>query len=108
VANIGSKISITTETTSRLDSIRTALAAIVVDETVVQGYIVPEDDAVSFIDDLEVRARAHGSSLTVVSVSSDKESSPPMLMLSLTLKGTFDTVMRTIGDIENAPHAVTI
>lgn len=108
VANLESEITATIETTSRVAAARTALAKIVDDEAVVQSYFVPETSVVAFITELEASGRSQDAVVNVVSVSKAGSLAQPVLALALTIKGTFDAVMRTVGAIEYAPFALTI
>ena len=107
VASIEDEINAKTDTTQRIKSVRTALAGISGDEAAVQNYFVSQNNIVAFINDLEVRARAQGASITVLSVTS-AAGAHPTLQMKLSIKGTFDSVMRTVGTIEYAPYAIRI
>ncbi len=108
VANLQNQIDMKTEASKRITAARTALAEIAGDESVVQSYFVPETGVVSFIDDLEARARAQTATMKVLSVSIGGVATAPTLVLSLIVDGTFDAVMRTIGAIEYAPYDLSI
>ena len=86
-----------TETVNRIAATRATLASIADDETIVRGYFVPETGVVSFIDELEARGEERGTAISVLSVStSGAGAARPMLVLALSVKGTFDAVMRTV------------
>lgn len=108
VADLENQITAAMVTTSRIASDRATLAKITGDETAVQNYFVPETSVVAFINDLEARGHAEAASVSVVSVSSAEGTAQPTLILALTIHGTFDAVMRTIGAIEYAPYALSI
>jgi len=109
VADLQGQINAKTETVSRIASTRTALSEIANDEAVVQGYFVPETGVVAFINSLEGLGRAQGSDVSVLSVSTDAGATErPMLAFSISVKGTFDAVMRTVGAIEYAPYDLSI
>ncbi len=108
VANLESRITEKTETASRIASARAALTKIAGDEDVVQSYFVSKTGVVAFIDDLEARGEAQGTVMDVLSVSTGGVPARPTLILTLTIKGTFDAVMRTIGRIEYAPYDISI
>ncbi|MBI2409957.1 hypothetical protein HYV30_02855 [Candidatus Kaiserbacteria bacterium] len=109
VARLSLEISNKTGTKRHLNSARAALAEIENDEALVRKYFVSEADAVAFIKDLEAHGRAQNATLEVLSVSSDKLNggAKSALALSLSMSGTFDAVMRTLGAIEHAPYAVS-
>lgn len=107
-ANLENQINTKTETASRIASTRVALGGVSGDEATVQNYFVSENDVVAFIDNLETRGRAQGTSVSVLSVSRGAMSSHAALILALSIKGPFDEVMRTIGSIEYAPYDLSI
>jgi len=93
---------------SRITTARTVFAEIENDEAAVQSYFVPETGVVAFIDTLEGRGRSLGATVNVLSVSTGGDSAHPTLELTLSIKGSFDAVMRTVGSIEYAPYAISI
>ena len=108
VASIQNQIDTKTESAARVASARTALAEIVGDESAVRSYFVPETEIVSFIDDLVARGRTLSAMVKILSVSADNSHNQSTLSFSLTVKGTFDAVMRTVGMIEYAPYNLSI
>lgn len=103
-----SQIDVKTATISQMASTRAALAEIAGDESVVQGYFVPETGVVTFIDGLESRGRSLGANVGVLSVSTGGAPARPVLLFSLSITGTFDAVMRTVGAIEYAPYDISV
>ncbi len=93
---------------SRITTARTVFAEIANDEAAVQSYFVPETGIVAFIDTLEGRGRSLGTEVSVLSVSTGGDLMHPTLDLTLSIKGSFDAVMRTVGSIEYAPYASSI
>ncbi len=108
VASVQNQIDTKTESAARVASARTALAEIVGDESAVRSYFVPETEIVSFIDDLVARGRTLSAIVKILSVSADNSHNQSTLSFSLTIKGTFDAVMRTVGMIEYAPYNLSI
>jgi hypothetical protein len=108
VASLENQINTRTEASVRIAAVRTALSEIAGDESIVQGYFVPETAVVSFINNLEARARAQKAVMKVLSVSTAGTTKQPMLVLTLSIDGTFDSVMRTVGAIEYAPYNLSI
>lgn len=104
VAGLQSQIDAKSASATRTASARSALSQIVGDEAAVQSYFVSEAAVVAFINDLEARGLLQKAVVTVLSVSKDDTSTPPTLALSLSVKGTFDAVVRTVGTIEYAPY----
>lgn len=108
VTALQSQIDAKTKTTNRMATTRAALAEISSDEAVVQNYFVPETGVVTFINDLENLGRSLGAVISILSVSTGGVPAQPTLELALSIKGTFDAVMRTVGAIESLPYAISI
>jgi hypothetical protein len=107
VANLQNQINTETETASRAASARAAVAEIQSDEAAVHDYFVPETGVVAFINNLEQQGQSEGTTVNVLSVSTGA-GSLPTLSFSLTIEGTFDTVMRTVGAIEYSPYDLSV
>lgn len=108
VAGLDERIQAKVETSHRIASARAALADISDNETTMRGYFVSESDVVAFINDLEARGRLQNASVTVLSVSTASENAHSALTIALTIKGTFEAVMRTLGSVEYAPYYLRI
>lgn len=108
VAGLQDQIDTRTETADRIAAVRATLADIASDEATVQDYFVPEANVVSFINSLEEHGKTLGATVGVLSVSTGGTAIQPLLILSLTITGTFDSVMRTAGVIEYAPYDLSI
>jgi hypothetical protein len=106
VTALQNKIDARTASVARMERARATFAEMAGDEAAVQGYFVPETGVVPFIDSLENRGSTLGAAVNVLSVSKDKTSA--QLAFALSVKGSFDAVMRTIGAIEYAPYAITV
>ena len=108
VVYLENQIETKTQTASHIASARAALTEIAGDETVIQKYFVSKTAVVAFIDDLQARGKAQETVISILSVSTAGTVLQPTLLLSLTINGTFDAVMRTVGTIEYAPYAISI
>ena len=108
VADLENQINIKTDTASRIASARAALAEISGDEAAVRSYFVPETGVVAFIDSLESQGRVQNAAVSVLSVSSDGTSAHPTFLFAITIKGSFNSVMNTVGAIEYLPYALSI
>lgn len=108
VVDLQNAIDIKTETVSRIASARATLASIENDEVSLRDYFIPEENVVMFIDSLETRGERLGAALRVLSVSTSGTVALPSLTLLLSIAGTFDAVMRTVGSIEYAPYDISI
>jgi hypothetical protein len=107
VANLQNQINFETETASRAASAHAAIAEIESDEKTVSDYFVPETGVVAFINNLETVGNSHGTNVKILSVSTGN-GTLPTLDFSLVVKGTFDSVMRTVGAIEYSPYDLSI
>lgn len=87
---------------------RVILNTIATQQSSMQSYFVSESNIVGFISDLESQGQALGSTVTVRSVSTGTKGNNPTLVLALTVDGSFDSVMRTVGAIEYAPYDLTV
>ncbi len=108
VADLENQIKIKTDTASRIASARVALAEISGDEAAVRSYFVPETGVVAFIDNLQSRGRAQNAAVSVLSVSSSGTPAHPTFIFAITVKGSFNSVMNTVGAIEYLPYALSI
>lgn len=108
VASLEQQINDQTATTERVAAARAALAEIAGDEAVVQSYFVPEAGVVSFINSLESIGSSLGTQVSINSVSASGAGSRAQLALSLSVGGSFDGVMRTLGAIEYAPYDLSV
>ncbi len=108
VADLQDQINAKTDASMRIAAARSALAEIAGDESLVQSYFVPETGVVSFIDNLETLAQTQAASLKVLSVSTGGTTSNPVFLFTVSIDGTFDSVMRTIGAIEYAPYDISV
>lgn len=108
VANLDNQIATKTEIESRIISTRASLAEIAGDEATIQSYFVSETGVVAFIDYLDTQGKTLGTAVNVLSVSTSGTGAQSVFIFSLSITGTFDAVMRTIGAIEYAPYDLTI
>jgi len=70
------------------------------------GRYVSNETIVVFLDSLEALGRSLGGATTVssVSVREATEFDPSFFAIDLEIIGSFNTVMRTIGSVENLSH----
>lgn len=108
VATLQNTITAKTETVNRIAATRATLAGILNDETVIQGYFVPEANIVAFINSLQTHGKVLGATMQVLSVAKSGTALAPVFELTLTAKGTFDAVMRTTGSIEYLPYDLSV
>lgn len=108
VASVQNQIIIATENASRIAAARAALAEIAGDEAKVQSYFVSEAGVVGFINTLEALGVSQKATVSVLSVATGGSPTRPTLQLALSVKGSFDAVMRTVGAIEYSPYDLSI
>lgn len=106
--SLENRINAKLETASRIASARVALADISDSEETIRNYFVSGSEIVQFINDLEARGRVQGAKVNVLSVLATTEGEHPALSLTVTTRGTFESVMRTVGSIEYAPYYVRV
>lgn len=110
ITALQSRIDANMDTASRGAAARAALADMEGDEAAMREYFVSETGIVAFIDGLEALGRAVGNTtVSVLSVSMAADAvARPAFKFALSIKGTFDGVMRTVGALEYAPYAISI
>lgn len=89
---------------ARSSSARTALAELSDKEAFVAAHLVATTDIVSFLERLEAAGKEFGATVSVASVQ-DSSAKDGTIVLSLSIEGSFDAVMRTLGAIEHGPFA---
>ncbi len=108
VAGLKSQIDAKATIASHVASARAMLAVTASDEATIHSYFVPENGIAAFIDGLEAIGKARGASVDVLSVSAGTGGEQNAFFLELTVTGSFDAVMRTVGSIEYAPYDITV
>lgn len=108
VARLENEIEIKTRAEDRIASARAALAKVAADEALMESYFVSETGVVEFINDLEARGAALGATVKVLSVAEDTANAYRALTFVLSIEGTFDAALRTIGSIEYSPRHLRI
>ena len=87
---------------------RTALAEVAADEVLFGEYFISEAGVAAFIDGLEARGTAQVAAVKVLSVAVDDTGTRRKLKLAISIEGTFDAVLRTLGSIEHAPYDLSV
>ncbi|MDB5244856.1 MAG: hypothetical protein JWN18_726 [Parcubacteria group bacterium] len=108
VADLETQIARKIENSQRIAEARASLAEIAGEEAAIQSYFVPEANVVPFIDSLEAEGHTFGTLVKVTAVSKANVKSRPALTFALTVGGSFDSVLRTVGAIEYSPYNVSI
>jgi len=81
-----------------------ALADLPTQEAAVEQYFVSKQDIVPFLEALQATGKGLGTTVSVLSVDDGSEPTHARFSLSLTVTGSFDGVMKTIGAIENGAY----
>jgi len=101
-ASLDGQITARQQDSARAASARRALDSIASDESALASHFVSAGNVVPYLEGLESQGSSLGTKIDVGSVS--QESAPqPHLALSLSIKGSFADVMRTLGTIEYGP-----
>lgn len=108
VAALQAEIATNTETAERTKQVEAVLEALSVGGNMVQDRFVSDANIVTFLEKLERTGAEIGVTVRVLSVGTTAAKGATGLPVSLSLEGTFDGVMRTIGAIEYSPYAVSI
>ncbi len=70
------------------------------------AHFVSEKDVVPFLEEVQKIAAGVGAKTTIVSVAADENDADPSIRVSITILGSFDTVLRAIGLIEHSQYAI--
>jgi len=108
VDSLSGEIQQRSDATSRIVAARSALGELAGNETAVQNHFVSQAGVVHFINDLQGRGSALGTTVDIASVAATSDKQRPMLRLAINIRGTFDAVLRTLGSIEYAPYDLSI
>lgn len=87
----------------RVASAKAALPVLAQSEEALLQYCTKSSDIVPFLERLEKQGRAAGVAVEVLSVSPE-QGAQNRIALSLTMSGSFDAVVRSIGTIEYSPY----
>lgn len=107
-ASVATEIAAKDAARARTVSARSAEAGLAEQEAFVAGHLVAPADIVPFLERLEKAGKEFGASVHIASVSDQAAASDGRLSLSLSVTGSFDAVMRTLGAIEQGTYAIAI
>lgn len=103
-ASLESDIQTKTALLNRATRARTQLTSLESEEATINQYSVGKEQVVSFLEAVEGGGRALGSHVDVLSVNDQVVDGHSRISLSLSITGSFDAVMRTLGAIEYSPY----
>lgn len=92
----------------RIASAKTALPVLAHSEETLRTYRTKSSDIVPFLERLEKQGKTEGATVEVLSVSPEQVGTQSRISISLIARGTFGSVMSTIGSIEYGPYDVSI
>lgn len=107
LADLSAKVAAQNRSAAQAIAAEDELAKLSAEEGAIHGYFVSTSDIVSFLEALQKTGSALGAKVSVTSVSANA-APRPHLDLALTISGSFDAVMRTIGAIEYGPHDIVV
>ncbi|MDB5195177.1 MAG: hypothetical protein JWO84_361 [Parcubacteria group bacterium] len=88
----------------QLSRAHAALATLTNDEATLNQYSIGKEDVVPFLESLQATGKPLGARVDVLSVADEKIGTHARISLSLSLTGSFDAVIRTLGAIEYGPY----
>ncbi len=93
----------------RIAQAKGALAALSENEARITEYFVSNDDIGTFLETIGRTGNHLGSKVTIVSVTEDALATPrTRVVLAVTVTGSFDAVMKTVGALEYGPYDVEL
>ncbi|MGE5540868.1 MAG: hypothetical protein ACM3TU_01110 [Bacillota bacterium] len=94
------------ENIDRITKAHAALSSLASDEATLDTYSVGKEDVAPFLETLQQSGRSQGAHVDIVSVTdqADKKTGHNRIGITLSIRGSFDAVMRTLGAIEYAPY----
>ena len=107
-STLASEITTQSDASTQVAQAKSEVAQLTSQESTINQYFVATSDVVPFLEQLQSVGKFLGSSVTVASVSAVPGKPYGSLDLSLTISGSFDSVMRTVGAIEYEPYDTSI
>ena len=103
VESLATEIAAKTNEYANVSKTLSVLQNVVAQETEVNTHLVPTNSIVAFLESIENLGEVFGTLVTVVSVSDPSPQGE--ITLALSIKGSFDAVMHTLGLIEHSQFA---
>ncbi len=107
-SSLAAEIQTKHQDSERIKAAKDELQKISSEESLVNGYFVSTNDVVPFLETLQSTGKSLGSTVEVVSVSADPGKPHAHLNLSLSITGSFDSVVRTLGAFEYSPYDTSL
>ncbi len=103
-ANLQTQIDAKTVELDRATRAHVELTTLTADEDALNQYSIQKSDVVPFLETLQSTGKPLGSVVKVLSVGDQNTDGHSRILLSLSISGSFDSVMRTLGAIEYGPY----
>jgi hypothetical protein len=107
VAELQQTLALRGNESAQILSARRTLAALQAEDIIFERYFVNEDDIVPFLEVLESAGEGLETTVEVVSVSKEGGPQGARLSVAVSVEGTFNGVMKTLGVIEHGPYDIT-
>lgn len=102
-------IALKTTEAKRIQDARGALTALSHNEERIKGYFVAKEEIGSFLETISATGDSLGSDVEIVSVNEEPAGEGrARVSVALSVTGSFDAVMRTIGALEYGPYDVLV
>jgi hypothetical protein len=108
VGKIAGEIKLQTNNSALAAQAKQELTVLSADQASVQQYFVSTNDVVPFLQQLQTTGTYLGSNVQIASVSATPGVPYGKLSLAISIAGSFNAVMRTLGSIEYEPYDTAI
>ena len=108
VSDLAGQVKAKTDDSARAAQAKKELVALSTDQSSVQQYFVSTSNVVPFLGQLQATGSFLSSKVQIASVSATPGTPYGQLSLSLSIAGSFNSVMRTLGSIEYGPYDTAI
>jgi hypothetical protein len=98
---------------SEEQSVASAFSSTALSRALIQTYLIPDSNTVSFIEEVEGVAKQSGASVSIASISADDLTSAAVgtighIQAHISINGSWSQAMRALHIIEDMPYALTI
>lgn len=98
---------------AREESASSTLSSTALARTLLQTYLIPDNNAVSFIEEVEGVAKQSGAKVSIASITADDLTAAPAgsigrIQAHISVNGSWPDAMRALHIIEDLPYALTI
>jgi hypothetical protein len=107
VASLQNTLASKGDESAQILSARRTLALLQAEDIVFDRYFIDEVDIIPFLEGIEGAGDEFQAVTEVVSVAKEGGPEGTRLVVSVSIKGSFDSVMRTLGVLEHGPYDIT-